>query len=90
MLKKFDYVSVREENGIELCASLGVKAEWVVDPTLMLDASVYRSLYKNESFDKPRRPYLFLYLPGNESTYKTKDFFVWAKNKNLEVIYYWQ
>lgn len=42
LAKRFDEISVREESGIELCKEhLGVSAEWVVDPTLLLHKEDY-------------------------------------------------
>lgn len=36
-LSRFDYISVREESGIEICASLGyLNTKWVPDPTMLL------------------------------------------------------
>ena len=47
-LKKFDYISVREKSGIDICKQCGIhNAKWVPDPTMLLDADVYRTLYKN-------------------------------------------
>ncbi len=42
-IRKFTSVSVREKSGVELCKSMGVKAEHVVDPTLLLDDNEYPS-----------------------------------------------
>jgi len=42
LLKRFSAVSVREESGVKICAdSFGVKAEAVLDPTLLLSAEDY-------------------------------------------------
>lgn len=45
LLKKFDAVSVRELTGVQLCEEvLGVQAEHVVDPTLLLTRDDYERL----------------------------------------------
>ena len=46
LLKKFEYISTREESGVELCSKyLGRDdAQWVLDPTLLLKASDYREI----------------------------------------------
>jgi len=44
-MRKLDYFSVREEEGLTFCHRCGVKnAEWVPDPTMLLDAEQYRRL----------------------------------------------
>jgi polysaccharide pyruvyl transferase WcaK-like protein len=45
LIQKFDAVSVREDSALSLCRNyLDVDAEWVVDPTLLLDAGDYEKL----------------------------------------------
>lgn len=45
LIKKFDAVSVREQSAVELCKSkLETDAEWVVDPTLLLEVADYQAL----------------------------------------------
>lgn len=47
LLQKFNAISVREDSGIKLCANLfGVKAEHVLDPTLLLNKEDYISNLK--------------------------------------------
>lgn len=42
LAKKFDAISVREESGVKLCEEhLGIKATWVLDPTLLLTKEDY-------------------------------------------------
>lgn len=46
-MQKFDAISVREDSGIELCKTLfGVKAQHVLDPTLLLDKEYYIDQFK--------------------------------------------
>lgn len=45
LARDFDFISVRETSGAKLCADrLGVTAETVLDPTLLLTANDYRAL----------------------------------------------
>lgn len=45
LLKRFDYVSVREDSGVDLCRErFGVEAEHVLDPTMLLHADDYALL----------------------------------------------
>jgi len=46
---RFDAVSVREDSGVEMCADrLGLKADLVLDPTLLLEKEDYTSLTGEE------------------------------------------
>lgn len=51
-LKKFDYISVREKSGVNICNMIGVNAECVVDPTLLLNKEEYpySEKYKNQKY----------------------------------------
>lgn len=69
LIKKFDAVSVREKNGIELCKShFGVKVVHVLDPTLLLDKKDYDSLC-NTTESETRG--VFSYILDNNDTTKT-------------------
>lgn len=44
-LKSFDFISVREKSGVEICKDLfNVDAEWIIDPVFILDKSKYDEL----------------------------------------------
>lgn len=49
-LRDFHAVSVREKSGVALCAQYGVCAEHVLDPTLLIDSSVYKNLCNKEKY----------------------------------------
>jgi polysaccharide pyruvyl transferase WcaK-like protein len=87
LLKHFNYVSVREKSGAAICRQCGVNAEWVPDPTLLLNANEYRILYKTEQQEKPEKPYLFLYILNNKIDFPIKSMYQWAAKKRLDVIY---
>lgn len=89
LLKKFDYVSVREKSGINLCRKCGYKtAEFRCDPTLLLTAEDYRSLYKeNYGTSKRKNPYLFLYMLNNTCDFDIQKVYEFAERKNLEIVY---
>lgn len=45
LLANFSSVSVRERSGVELCRRhLGHQAEWVTDPTLLLESDIYTQI----------------------------------------------
>lgn len=51
-LQSFDYVSVRENAGVEICRDImGVEAEWIIDPVFILDKSYYEKLICNATED---------------------------------------
>ena len=88
LLQKFYYVSVREKSGLSLCKQCKIEnAEWVPDPTMLLDVDVYRSLYEKEPFKKPSKPYCFFYFLSNECDFSVKTLYAWAKKKNIDIIY---
>ena len=43
-LSRFDFVSVREKAGVNICKNVGLDARFVLDPTLLLDSDKYRSI----------------------------------------------
>lgn len=50
LVKKFDAVSVREQSGVELCERyFDVDAEWVLDPTMLLNSEDYINLFKDNN-----------------------------------------
>lgn len=50
LVKKFDAVSVREQSGVELCEkNFDVDAEWVLDPTMLLNSEDYINLFKDNN-----------------------------------------
>lgn len=49
-LKSFDFISVREKSGVEICKELfNVDAEWIIDPVFIIDQSNYNELIKNST-----------------------------------------
>lgn len=87
-LKDFDYVSVREKDGIDKCRACGRDDAVVVpDPTLLLQPDDYRELYKNEEFSGEEEPYVFFYYLDNGGKFNKQSVFDWAASKGLKVIY---
>lgn len=60
LLRKYDAISMREQSGVELLASMGISAEWVLDPTLMLSREEWFSLAPPRPENK--RGCLLLYI----------------------------
>lgn len=67
LLKKFDYVSVREESAVRMCSEhLSVIPEHVLDPTLLLEASDYEILA--DTSDKRTFSPLITYILDEDQT----------------------
>ena len=61
LIKKFSAVSVREESSVQLVKeNLGVDAQWVLDPTMLLAKEDYLELCKNEP--KSAESFVFAYI----------------------------
>ena len=51
-LKSFDFVSVREKSGVEICKDLfDIDAEWIIDPVFIMNKFNYDKLIKNSTKD---------------------------------------
>lgn len=88
LIKKFSYVSVREESGISLCKQCGCEnAELVCDPTFLLSADIYRKLYMKEKIRRREKKYIMLYMLNNECEFDIQRVYDYAKAKDLDVVY---
>ena len=88
LLARFNYIGVREESGVDLCRQCGrADAEWVCDPTLLLNADTYRKIYEENAIRKPEKKYLLLYMLNNTCDFDIQSVYDFASNKQLEVVY---
>ena len=70
LIKQFDSISVRENSGISLCKEfLGVEAEHVLDPTMLLPTSNYCDIV-NKGNTKAPQGELFAYILDNNEEKK--------------------
>lgn len=61
LAQKIDAVSVREKSGVEFCRQyFGIDAQWVLDPTLLLDKKDYEILC--ERVPRASQPYVAAYV----------------------------
>ena len=61
LIKKFSAVSVREMSSVQLVKdNLGVDAQWVLDPTMLLTKEDYIELCKN--VPESKEPFVFAYI----------------------------
>lgn len=64
LLQRFDAVSVREQDGVDICRDeLGVKADKVLDPVFLCDPVVYDQAIRDASC-KETEPYVVAYILG--------------------------
>lgn len=61
LIKKFSAVSVREESSVKLVKdNLGVDAQWVLDPTMLLKKEDYIEVCRN--VPESKEPFVFAYI----------------------------
>lgn len=83
-LKNIDFLSVREDSGIDLIENMtGRKAQVVVDPTLLLSRNEWSEMEETYS-DVPLKPYVLFYLLGNHRFYN--QYIDWYKKNGYEIL----
>lgn len=86
-LQDFDYISLREQDGVDACRALGFPdAHLVPDPTLLVNAETYRAISVLPDCAAGRK-YVLLYLLGNPIALDVKEIFAWAQSNQYDVIY---
>jgi hypothetical protein len=86
LLKKFNAVSVRESSAVELCKKrLGIKAEHVLDPTMLLDKEQYAKLFAKAKTAKSEGNLFCYILDKNTDKHTIIDAI--AKEKELIPFY---
>lgn len=83
LLKKFDYVSVREKSGCEITGMLGVQSEVALDPTLLLRADDWRKIEEGVVKEKG---FILTYFLGEEQRSVVEEIERVSKRRNLKVI----
>ena len=75
-LEKFDLITVREDNAVEMLKKFGIKALPVCDPTLLLSQDDYSNIIA--AANKPKKVSVFNYMlrRGRDSTDKTDEYIV--------------
>lgn len=86
-LKKFDFITVREQNGLDFCHKCGrTDAQLVLDPTFLIKSAKYDKYADMQGYIAPNH-YVLLYLLGGEIEVDVQDIYNWAKTKGLEIVY---
>lgn len=85
-LNKFDFVTVREDNGLELCRRCGYfSAVKILDPVFLLSSDNYMNYV--EEFNRDSIPYIFVYLLGGEIAPTMKEIIEFCKSSGYDVKY---
>ena len=80
-LQSFDFISVREKSGIEICKDLfGTDAEWIIDPVFILEKEKYDKLIENSTTDCKNK-IVFYVLDTNDEYDKVYEYFENKYNK---------
>lgn len=58
LLKRFDFISVREKEGVDICKNFGLQSIQVLDPVIMLDAQDYQVIIDSEPTEIPKKEYV--------------------------------
>lgn len=83
-LKSFDFVSVREKSGVEICKDLfDVKAEWIIDPVFILDRAKWDELINDATQNYSNK--IISYVLDTNKEYKKASKYL-SKQHNAEVI----
>lgn len=81
-IRKFSCISVREQSGVDLCSRyLNANAQWVLDPTLLLDKKYYMKFVKTENVHNK----CFCYLLDYENSFNRSMMNQMAKDLSCEV-----
>lgn len=84
LLKKFDYISVREKTGEKLLKEkCGIQAVTVLDPTLILDIDTWRKI--EIPAKEISEPYIFCYFLNTNNLYQ-ETVVEYAKKSRLKII----
>lgn len=82
-LKSFDFISVREKSGVEICKDIfEVDAEWIIDPVFIMNKSYYNELVKDSTKDFSNK--IISYVLDSNKEYK-KAYKYLSKIYNLKV-----
>ncbi len=86
MLKKLDYISAREYDGVKICELLGFAAKKVLDPTLLLEKQDYLELCKK--IPAPDTDCIFIYSLNisDPEDIRWTELQSFASNRNYQVI----
>lgn len=86
-LSRFDAVSIRERSGVAICKEVGIDARWVLDPTLLLRDTNYRTLMLKSNPEKGRNPFVYIYYLNisSEEELPWQEIVSYAESHDLKI-----
>lgn len=85
-LETFEFISVREQSGVDICRKLGIQNVFLQqDPTMLMSASEYRDIESKRLVAK--RPYILLYLLENTTDFSIHSLKSFALQNKLDMVY---
>lgn len=88
LLKRFNIITVREDEGVDICKRMGLNAYRVPDPTMIVDIDIYHKLLSFEGVSyESNNPYIMMYLLGHETDVPFKDIYAWASSRSMPIRY---
>ena len=85
-LKRYNFITVRESNGVDVCNKCHISNVYqILDPTFLLRDTEYSVFYKDILL--PTKPYIFVYLLGAEISIDVQSIIDFAKRNSYEVKY---
>ncbi len=84
LLSRFDYVSVRELSGIDICKhTFGISAKQIIDPVFQIDRKIWSELAEETSLHECNYVLSYILDKNEELWQKIQNY---AENKSLKVI----
>lgn len=85
LVKRFDYISVREASGVKICKDImNVDGALVLDSTLLLDKNYYEIIINSEFKRNDGKNNLLSYMLLDDTNENKSFFKSFAKNNNLK------
>lgn len=85
LLRRFQLVTVREEEGVDICHRIDIDAYRVPDPTMIINMTRYEKLLVD--YEVYVNPYVMLYLLGHDTLVPFNDIYNWALCNSFQVRY---
>lgn len=82
LLKRYDHISVREDSGVRIVESMGLAAEHVLDPTLLISHQQWMELLPRKNL---REKYVLIYQLAPNKAFE-KYALEFAKRHNLKLL----
>lgn len=83
-LHTFDSVSVREASGVHICQIMGIKAQHLLDPTLLIDETDYLPA-KTEREEKEKYIYCYFINEKNPENLRINDIIDYSKQESAKL-----